>query len=206
MGGAGRWPAAVAGFGRRLAARARGERGTTLVEVLVAATLGVIVLGATLEPLVTTQRAEQRATAWQDQLAQAEVQTARMMHEIRQAYSVVAASPNSIDFLISLAGASVQVSYRCDVAQPGTAYRECVRLQAAVGAALPAVSSGAPVVTGLLDGSPADPVFGFSPNALDPTYVTSHLEFPAAGGSAYGLTHPIVIDDGAYLRNTAVST
>jgi hypothetical protein len=49
-------------------------------------------------------------------------------------------------------------------------------------------------------------VFGYSPNGFNPTYVTLHLEFPASGGSAYGLQHTVVVDDGAYLRNVALTT
>lgn len=129
-----------------------------------------------------------------------------MLHEIRQAYGILSTTPNSIDFLVATGGVRQQVQYTCDVAQPGTTYRECVRLHGAVGASLPAASTGAPVITNLLDGTPTDPVFGFNPNGFNPTYVTVHLEMPASGGSAYGLSHVIVVNDGAFLRNPAVTT
>jgi type II secretory pathway pseudopilin PulG len=184
----------------------RADDGITIIEVLVVGALGLVVLGATLAPLVTTQRAEIRATAWQDQLQATNVQEAGMLHEIRQAYGILSTTPNSIDFLISTNGTRQQVQYECDVAQTGTVLRQCVRLQAAVGGTLPPASAGTPVITNLLDGTPTDPVFGFAPDGFNPTYVTVHLEVPSSGGSAYGLSHPIVINDGAYLRNPAVTT
>jgi hypothetical protein len=81
-----------------------------------------------------------------------------------------------------------------------------VRVQAAVGGALPAFSTGTTIVTHVLNGTPVDPVFTFTPTGFNPTYVKVHLEFPSGSGSAYGLAHPIVLDDGAYLRNAAVTT
>jgi prepilin-type N-terminal cleavage/methylation domain-containing protein len=184
-----------------------GERGFSLVESLVVSTLSLVVLGATLAPMVTTQRAEVRAALWQDQVQLGAAQEAHMIREVRAAYSIVGTTPNSIDFLISVAGTRVQVAYECDLAEasPST-YRRCVRVQAAVGGALPAFSTGTTIVTHVLNGTPVDPVFTFTPTGFNPTYVKVHLEFPSGSGSAYGLAHPIVLDDGAYLRNAAVTT
>jgi len=167
---------------------------------------GLAVLGATLAPVVSSNHAEVRAAASQDQLQAASSQEASMLHEIPQAYGILSTTPNSIDFLAATGGVRQQVEYACDGAQPRTAFRECARLHGAVGAALPAPSTGAPVITNLLDGTPTNPVFGFNPNGFNPTYVTLHLEVPASAGSVYGLSHSIVLNDGAFLRNPAVTT
>jgi type II secretory pathway pseudopilin PulG len=186
--------------------RLRGDGGFTLVEVMVVAVMSVIVLGAILTALISTQRAEVRTTAWQEQLQLGEVQEARMVRELRQAYSILSTTPNSVDFLISVSGTQEQLDYECDVVQTGTSYRRCVRRQSTVGGSLPAISTGIPVITNVLDGTAADPVFGFTPDGFNPTYVTIHLEFPASGGSPLGPNHTIVVNDGAYLRNLAVLT
>ncbi len=177
-----------------------------MVEVLAVSAIGLAVLGATIGPVVAAQHSEVRASALQDQLQAAGSQEAAMLHEIRQAYGILSTTPNSIDFLVATGGVRTQVAYVCDVAQPGTAFHECVRLSGAVNAVLPAASTGAPVITDLLDGTATDPVFGFNPNGFNPIYVTVHLEFPASGGSALGMTHVIVNNDGVYLRNPAVTT
>ena len=65
---------------------------------------------------------------------------------------------------VNLLGSPLQVYYECDIPQPGTSYRECVRVQSAVGATLPSLASGAVVVTNLLNGTPASPVFSFAPD------------------------------------------
>jgi Tfp pilus assembly protein PilE len=202
----GRARALLTSCARRLRARVnpRGQAGFTVVEVLVAATISIGVLGSTLTPLAATQHAEISSASWSDQLQLAQAQESWMLREIRQAYAVLATTPNSIDFDVSIAGVQEQVYYQCDVAQPGTSYHECVRLQAAVGAPLPALSTGTVIVTDVSNGS--TPVFGFSPDGYNPTYVSVHLEFPASNGSHYGLRHAIVVNDGAFLRNMAATT
>lgn len=184
----------------------RANDGYTLIEVLIVAALGVGVLAATITPIVSTQRSEVQAAGWQDQLQLGGSQEARMMHEIRQAYAVIGTGPNYIDFLIWASGTQEQVYYECDVAQTGTSYHKCVRLQTTVGGTLPAISTGTPIVTNVVNGTPADPVFGYSPDGFNPTYVTVHLAFPSSNGSALGLSHSIVVNDGAYLRNPALTT
>jgi hypothetical protein len=195
-------PSALRRWVRRLPA----EVGSSITEVLAVSALGLVVLGATLGPVVVAQHAQVRASALQDQVQAAGAQEADMLHEIRQAYGILATTPNSIDFLVATGGVRQQVAYVCDVSQPGTAFHQCVRLSGAVNAVLPAASTGAPVITNLLDGTATNPVFGFNPNGFNPIYVTVHLEFPASGGSALGMTHVIVSNDGVYLRNPAVTT
>jgi Tfp pilus assembly protein PilW len=190
-----------------LAARLSAEEdGFTLFELLFAGALMLVILGATMTSLGSVTSAEnrdrQRAVAIQD----GQVGLARMVHEIRQAYSVLATTPNSIDFLVTLNGQQQRVFYACDVAQAGTSYNQCVRLQTTVGGVLPALSTGAPVVLRVTNGTLANPVFSFTPNAITPQYVDAKVELPASGelSSTSGFAHTVVLDSGAYLRNLGV--
>jgi type II secretory pathway pseudopilin PulG len=177
-----------------------------LIELLVVLAMLVVVVGATLTLLEVGGRAASRDSQFAHAIADAQAGLARMVHEIRQASSVSATTPNSIDFLVMIGGQSQRVFYECDVAQPGTSYNECVRLSVAAGGALPALSTGEPIVPRIVDGTPGDPVFSFSPNAIAPTYVAVKLAVPAAGelSAGRGLNHTTVLDAGAYLRNLDV--
>jgi type II secretory pathway pseudopilin PulG len=182
------------------------ERGFALVELLFVSVLMVVVLCAVLTSLASVTSVEnrdrQRALAIQD----GQVGLSRMVREIRQAYSVLATTPNSVDFLVTLNGQQLRVFYACDVPQPGTSYNECVRLQTTVGGVLPALSGGAAVVLRVMNGSLANPVFSFTPSALMPQYVDARVELPAGGelSSSSGFGHMIVLNSGAYLRNLGV--
>jgi len=173
---------------------------------------------------------QQASLAVQD----AGVGVAKMMHTVRQAYSVLAATPSSIEINVAENGVQRHVGFYCGVSQPGTTYSECVRVQAAVGAALPAPSSGVPVVLRVQNGSIATycnpdgtysaSVFHFAnaanPNtgtacteagvdaaSIAPTLVQATLNLPAGGelSAAQGaLGHSIAVRSAAYMRNLDV--
>jgi prepilin-type N-terminal cleavage/methylation domain-containing protein len=184
---------------------ASGQAGFTLIELLVVLAIVVIVFSALLVPIVTAQNVQSRDAEYAYAQQNARTGLDAMVHQIRQAYAVLSTTPNAIEFNVSLNGVDYHVYYECDVAQPGTSYQKCVRLQAPAGAALPALSTGTTAVTNLTNGTLADPVFAFTPNGFSPTYVTATLKVPASGGTNGGLTHSIALSDGVLLRNQAVS-
>ncbi len=186
------------------------EAGFTLVEVLVACVMSIALIGAVLSLLESSQRVQARDTEFGLVLQEGRTGLSRMAREIRQAYSVKSASPNSIDFLIDLGGKNYEVLYECSVTQPGTSLHECVRLAAGEGKSLPPLSAGAPVVQRIgnetsidTHGSP-DPVFTYSPDAISPNVVTLKLVLPASGSLSkelgLGLKHNIVLTTAAYIR------
>jgi prepilin-type N-terminal cleavage/methylation domain-containing protein len=179
------------------------QHGFTLIEGLVASAIMLVILGATLAALQPSTKAENRDRQWALAVQDGQTGLARMMHEIRQAYSVLDTSPSSIDFLATLGGQQVRVLYACNVPQPGTSYNECVRLQTSVGGTLPALSTGAPIILRLQNATLGDPVFTYTPDGIRPQYIDAKVDLPASGelsgSSAY--THRIVLTSGAYLRN-----
>jgi len=180
-----------------------GQAGYSLVELVVVAALLLTVLGAFLTTLETAQRVVPNDVQWSLAIQQGSTGLQRMERELRRAVGFYATTPNSVDFRVSSGTQDTQVLYSCDVAQPGTAYRQCVRLQAPVGQPLGGVADGEPVVVRLLNGTVSDPVFTFTPNGLTPTFATITLKLAARGEQpgSLGYSHAIVLSDGAYLRN-----
>jgi hypothetical protein len=157
-----------------------------------------------MTPLVVGQRAQQRNANYA--FAQQEARTGldSMVSQVRQAWSILSVSPNSVEMNVNLQGQAWHVFYECDVAQPGTAYHECVRLQTSVGSALPGLSSGTVVIRNLTNGTPTDPVFSFGPDPIAPYYMTATIKVPASDGQKSALNHSIVFSSGALMRNENV--
>jgi prepilin-type N-terminal cleavage/methylation domain-containing protein len=189
---------------RRLFASGRAQDGFTLVEVLVAASLSVVVLGAVLTTLETSQRVQSRDAEWALMVQEGRVGLSRMLGDIRQATSLKSTSSNSIEFYATLGGRKEEVLYECQVAQSGTSYYECVRLAWEAGATKPALSAAIPVIKNVLNPTA---VFTYSntsvPTASD--VVNTKIELPAAGtlklASAANYSHHIVLSNDAYIRN-----
>jgi type II secretory pathway pseudopilin PulG len=186
------------------------ESGFTLIEMMVVCVTLLVVVGATMAFLVAGTRVQNRDSEWAFAVQNGQTGLARMMREIRQATNVNAGDGSYIDFNVVENSQTLHVAYYCNVTQPnspqGTSYSECVRLQAALGAALPALSTGAPVIVRL-----KNPTTVFSYNvALDPSYVTATIQLPSTGNltstQSAGVGHNIVLSSGAYLRNAVVSS
>jgi Tfp pilus assembly protein PilW len=184
------------------------EDGFTLIELLVASVATMFVFTATLAMLETSTRVQARDTEWGLTLQEGRAGVARMVREIRQAYSIKEATGSSIDFLASIEGKELEISYTCNVTQPGTSLYECVRLAATPPASLPALSKGAPIVRDVLNETAADssdPVFSYSPSSSAPTFATVKVALPSAGtlkqAGSTGYTHKVVLSSGADIRN-----
>jgi Tfp pilus assembly protein PilW len=194
--GAGAARAAAARWQQAVAA----EAGFTLIETLVTSVAAIIVFGATLTLLSSSQRVQARDAEWALVMQQDRTGLARMVRDIRQATKVKTAGAGAITFLATIGGSKYEVKYECATAQSGTTYTECVRLAAEEGKALPA--SGPIVATDLLNGAA---VFTYSPNATEPRVVTLKLEVPAKGtlkqAASTGFTHNVVLEDAAFIRN-----
>jgi prepilin-type N-terminal cleavage/methylation domain-containing protein len=186
-----------------LRGRLPGERGFTLVELVVAMALATVVFGAILSMLETSQRVEARDTEWALTLQEGRSGLSRMARDIRQASKVEKAEAGTIDFLATVGSTEYHVRYECGVVESAPRYK-CVRFASKAGESLPA--TGTRVVAGVLNGTAVFKYFkkGFA-NTTEPNYVTATLELPASGtlkqaGSSSYKQH-VVLTDTAYMRN-----
>jgi type II secretory pathway pseudopilin PulG len=184
--------------------RIRGERGSSLIEILVGISLMVGVMGSLMGPMLGASHSQIRDANYAAAQDSARAGLDRMVAEIRQATAILASGPNFVEMNVSLGGTSLVVQYECDLGQAGTAYRECLRVQAPAGSSLPAMSTGRTMITNLIGGTTENPVFSWGPDPVAPYYMTATIAVPASGGNALGLTHSIVFSDGALMRNLNV--
>jgi type II secretory pathway pseudopilin PulG len=195
------WAASI-GHGGRLLERMRldSEAGFTLIELLVASVVAIIVLSATFALLESSTQVQARDTEWALALQEDRAGLARMVRDIRQATKVEEANAGAIFFLATIGGLKLKIKYECGVSQSGTEYKECVRLAAEEGKALP--SSGPVVASDVLNGSE---VFSYSPSTSSPTIATVKIELPAKGtfkqAASSGYQHKVVLEDAAFMRN-----
>lgn len=179
------------------------EGGFTLIELLVAAALAVVVFGAILAMLESSQQVQARDTEWALTMQEDRAGLARMARDIRQAYKVEEAKPSAILFLATIGGKNWKIKYECNVSQSGTEYSQCVRLIAEEGKTLP--STGPAIVKDVVNGTAVFSYFkGTEINTTAPNVVTLKIELPAKGtlkqaGSSYG--HTVVLENAAFIRN-----
>jgi prepilin-type N-terminal cleavage/methylation domain-containing protein len=182
----------------RLAVRAlqrlrRSERGLTLIEMLVASSLGLVVVGgaATLFTQVIHNEPVAESKATGIQFARTAID--QMTREIRAGSAVSTATATQLSLVTyvdqATCGGSASTSSRlCQVTYTCSA-GACTRAVTNPGVA---GSGGRTVVSGLSSNS----VFSYSPSSGTPTYVNVTLAFPSTAG-----TNAITLSDGVSLRN-----
>jgi hypothetical protein len=187
-------------------AAGKGEAGYALTELLLVASLLVIVLGAVLMLGEASQRIAPRETERAIVIRDAQVGMDRMTRELREAHSVVSPAPGVSAAVFdawvptTLAGQQRRVSYECHIAHPtDSAYTRCVRYDVTAAG----VKSNAQVVVDrVVNGAAGStlPVFvrGSAP-ATD--YVKTTVEVAARGDRNTGHSSKILLEDGFYMRN-----
>ena len=170
----------------------------TLAELLISMATLSFVLFALLTLLdtavQTAPREEERANSIREGQAGLHIMT----RELRQANKVW--TPGKTQIYINL-GDDTHVYYDCDAVHPDdSAFRQCLRWEAAIGSELPLDDPGQVVVDRRLPGD----VFTYEPNLVNPTFVKVAIKVPQAGERDGGYHANLVLDDGFYLRNTDV--
>lgn len=181
-------------IGENAEALRRSEEGWTLLEMLVAVTVGMLVLGGAVTMLMGAVKSGPRASAKVEAVQEGRVALERITRELRQGLDVVSAGSSELKLLTFVkespcGGSPSSTATACLVTYSCTA-GTCTRV-----AAQPNESSPGPtrtVVTDLANTS----VFGYTPSAAAPEYVAVEFSFDKAQG-----TDPVVLADGATMRN-----
>lgn len=184
----------------------RGERGLTLVELLVASAMGVVVMGAVATLVISAVKDQPQISKQAQNVTTARWVLERLTHEIRNGVAVKRAEPSKLSLETyvrhgscggnsSLEGGTPAI--KCQVTYSCTA-TACSRTEAA-----PGVETGTAVR--VFEGIDSSQVFSYAPAPAEPTepsgvtYVKATLQLPGPAGS-----EPLVVSDGASLRNATL--
>lgn len=178
---------------RQAASPPSGEAGYGLVELLVVASLLLVVLGAILALAETTQRIAPKESERAHVIREAQVGLHRMTRELRHANAAPTVTGGStIQATVLVAGGAPRtVRYDCDEAHPtDTAYTRCLRHELSGST----WTGGEVVIDRVLNGTTV-----FSPTP--PDYVGVTVEVAARGNLKDGYDHRVILEDAVYMRN-----
>jgi prepilin-type N-terminal cleavage/methylation domain-containing protein len=177
------------------------ERGFTLIELLVATALFLIVLGAALALLDTSNNVAASDQERTHAIRDTQVGVYQMTRELRQAYQLVQASSHKIEVHVWENAADHDVTYDCTgTSSAGPPLGQCVRYETTGSGQTPATTIVDRLVNAPSSGRP--PVFAYTTNGSGhTTYATVHIESPAKGERAQGYGYRVVFDDGFFMRN-----
>jgi type II secretory pathway pseudopilin PulG len=177
---------------RQAASTPSGEAGYGLVELLVVASLLIVVLGAILALGEATQRIAPKESERAHVIREAQVGLHRMTRELRHAYEAPTMTGSSMEAAVrGPNGTTSTVRYDCDEAHPTDgAYTRCVRQVISGGT----WTTGEVVIDRVLNGTT---VFSSTP----PDYVGARVEVAARGNLQEGYDHRVILEDGFYMRN-----
>lgn len=176
------------------------EAGLTLIELLITATMGVVVMGAAVLIIISALRDQPKISQQATNVRTAQWVLARMTREIRNGVTVKEATASRISFETyvrhttcggTTALASSSPAIKCTVTYTCTT-TSCSRVESPPGS-----TSGTSIK--VFSGINSNQVFSYGPNASAPTYVKVTLSLPNPGSSE-GLT----VSDGATLRNATL--
>lgn len=186
--------------------RVREEDGLTLIELLVAAALGVVVMGAVAMLVISAVRGQPQISKQAQNITTARWVLDRFTHELRNGVSVSKAKPEEVSFQVyvrrSTCGGTATLpsttpAIKCQVTYSCTT-TACSRTESA-----PGTYSGTP--REIFDGIDSSQVFSYVPaiaeesEAFKVTYVKATLTLPDPDGVG-GLT----VSSGTSLRNATL--
>jgi prepilin-type N-terminal cleavage/methylation domain-containing protein len=178
------------------------ERGFTLVEMLVAMTLGVVVLGGVIFLMVGALRSQPRLEKQGTNIQTGRFVLERMTRELRNGIVVDQATASSVSFQTyvrhSTCGGTAMAS-------SGTAATKCEVTYACSGTSCTRTEAAPGVYTGTTETvfsgiNNSTSVFTYEPSTTSPTYVEVTLKLPDPSGSG-----ALTISDAASLRNATLS-
>jgi Tfp pilus assembly protein PilW len=174
----------------------RGDGGFTLPELLIAAMVGMLVVGVATTVFVAAVRSQPNLTTKGINISKARVTAERVVRELRQGRTVYTATPTQISLLTHVYNASCGAASGgfCRVTYTCSASGTCTRIQAKPDGT--SASTPATVVAGLANGN----VFSYLTAAGGTNFVTVTFQFPGQNGGT-----GIKVSDGAALRGVPTS-
>lgn len=174
------------------AAIRREECGLTLVELMIAAALGLVVVGGALTVFIGAVRSEPRTASEVAAMQQNRVTIDRITRELRQGSQVPTATSSELAIVTyvkvaTCGGAAASTAIPCRVTY-GCSGETCARV-----VAQPDGSEPGPAVQ-VASGLTSAEVFSYLPSAADPSYVGVSFSFSSEG-------RPVALHDGVALRN-----
>jgi Tfp pilus assembly protein PilW len=185
---------------KRVGARLRAEDGMTLSELLVAAALGLVVIGTAVVVFTAAVRSEPRVSGRANDVQQARTTIERITRELRQGSTVTTATPSQLTMITwvhkaSCGGAAAQSSIQCRVSYTCTGSPVvCTRTETQTS------GGGTPASAEVARGLSSAAIFTYSPSSADPEFVGVNMAFPADGGE-----DSITLADGAAPRGAGES-
>jgi type II secretory pathway pseudopilin PulG len=178
---------------RRVAALAREDSGWTLIELLVAAVIGLALIGSATFVFAASIQSQPRTASRGADIEQARLAMERLTRELRQAWDVPTATSSQISVLTyvqkaTCGGASATTALPCRVTYTCTT-TACSRVEANPDGTGP--GPAAQVVSGIT--GPA--VFSYSPDTTTPTFIGVNMVFPSDHGD-----DAITLSDGIAMR------
>jgi type II secretory pathway pseudopilin PulG len=180
-------------------ARLRGdESGMTLVELLVAAAMSVVIVGAGTSMLISAMRSQPQLSERSQKVTEVRWVQERMTKELRNGIRVDEAEPTTVSFVTRVrtsacgsggALAPGAPAINCQVTYDCSGGDACTRAEAAEGA----IGGGTP--KSLIGELESGAVFNYFPDKEEPTYVGIVLRVPNPSGSG-----ALTVSDGASLR------
>lgn len=178
------------------------EAGITLIELLVAAAMSVIIVGAAGTMLISAVRDQPKLSKASQDVSTARYVLERMTREIRNGIAVDSATGAAVSFRAYVrhtsCGSSTSLGATsppiiCEINYDCSSGTKCTRSETP-----PNTIGGGTAVT-ILTGLGSSKVFNFSPNAEEATFIGVTLRIPASGGSGV-----LTVSDGATLRGGAL--
>jgi prepilin-type N-terminal cleavage/methylation domain-containing protein len=181
---------------RTLRSLGRSDDGFTLVEMLVATTLALIIIGAAVQVFTASLRSEPRERSRAAKIQGARTAIDRITRELRQGSSVPVATSSQLSIVTyvnaaTCGGTASTTSIPCRVTYTCTG-TVCTRSVASPN------GSGGGAAVQFASGLSSPNVFSYSPSAANPSFVGVTLAFPAGNGD-----DAVTLDDGVALRNRA---
>lgn len=189
-------------MGKRLS-RLRSEEGVTLIELLIAASMGVVVMGTVVLLVIGAVRHQPQISKQAQNITTARWVLERMTREIRTGIEVKAITPSMVSFNGYVRRTSCGSGTAPETKAPPIECRityECSTTACFRKESAPTVAGGTPMP--VFSGIDSNQVFTYAPSEVAPpliTYVKVTLRLPNPSG-----TGALTVSDGVSLRNATL--